>query len=153
MTKKTKAKPARPTVLGSARIAAALELDAQRAHAQAITDAIAEGTSLRQAAAAQGVGVSTFLDWVSKDPALAEHYARAREAGLERLAEEILEIADAPAETQVDVGQARNRIDARKWILSKLLPRRYGDKVDVTSDGEKLAAPQIMVIAGREVTF
>lgn len=143
---KKKAKP-------STRLDAVLAADARRHQAQVIVDTIAQGTSLRQAAATQGVGVSTFLDWVGADPALAEHYTRAREAGLERLAEEIIEIADAPAADQVAVGQARNRIDARKWILSKLLPRRYGDKVDVTSDGEKLAAPQIMVIAGREVTF
>ena len=32
----------------------------------------------------------------------------------------------------------RLRVDARKWALSKMNPKKYGDKVDVTSGGEKI---------------
>jgi len=68
-------------------------------------------------------------------------YARAREQGYERLAEEILEISDA--DCTVDgkpdnalVQQARLRVDSRKWLLSKLLPRKYGDRVTQEIVGE-----------------
>jgi hypothetical protein len=30
------------------------------------------------------------------------------------------------------------RVDARKWIAAKLKPRKYGDKIDHTTGGEKL---------------
>ena len=32
----------------------------------------------------------------------------------------------------------RLKIDAKKWKLSKLAPKKYGDKIDVTTQGEKL---------------
>jgi hypothetical protein len=150
--------------------AAIAEIDARRAVVRAVLDLLADGTSLRQACTKAGVSKSTWLEWVA-DPlayglplTLSDHYARAREAGLERLAEEILEIADDSShDTKVDergnercdnewVQRSRLKVDARKWLLSKLLPKKYGDKVDVTSGGEPIA-PQVMVIAGREVRF
>ena len=54
-------------------------------------------------------------------------YARAREAQADTLADEITEIAD----TEPDPNRARVRVDARKWIASKLKPKRYGDRIDV----------------------
>lgn len=38
------------------------------------------------------------------------------------------------------VQRAKLRVDSRKWLLSKLAPSRFGDRIDVTSGGEKLAA-------------
>ena len=49
-------------------------------------------------------------------------------------ADERMEIADGPAETVVEVQDKRVRIDTRKWTLSKLLPKTYGDKLDVSAD-------------------
>lgn len=38
--------------------------------------------------------------------------------------------------------QARRlQVDTRKWYLSKVLPKLYGDKLDLTSGGEKLPTP------------
>ena len=65
--------------------------------------------------------------------------AIAREHGYERWAEEILQIADTdytgPDGTTDSalVQQARLRVDSRKWLLSKMLPHRYGDKLGVES--------------------
>ena len=71
-----------------------------------------------------------------KDAQLAEQYARAREILLEYHAEEILEIADeAVGSTEsgaTDSGAVQKQklqIDSRKWILSKLAPKKYGDKI------------------------
>jgi hypothetical protein len=36
------------------------------------------------------------------------------------------------------VNRSRLRIDARKWLAAKLHPKKYGDKVDVTTDGKEL---------------
>jgi hypothetical protein len=51
---------------------------------------------------------------------------RAREERADRLFEELFEIADKPCTNQVEVQQQRNRLDTRKWALSKLAPRKYG---------------------------
>ena len=73
------------------------------------------------------------MHWVKEAP---EQYARARELGWDAIAEEIIEIADTPCETQVEVSQARNRIDSRRWLLSKIAPKKYGDRLDVSHSAD-----------------
>lgn len=97
---------------------------------------IADGDSLRTIAKdARMPAPSTFMDWVRKDPELAERYARAREIGMDAIGEEILEIVDSSTpETAV---RDRLRYDARRWYLSKLAPKKYGEKVQHTgADGD-----------------
>lgn len=76
-------------------------------------------------------------------------YARAKSCALDRLAAEILELQDEPVRMVSPGGEApgdpkgdtawvqhqRNRVEARKWLLSKLAPRVYGDKLDATLAG------------------
>lgn len=95
-----------------------------------------EGLSLRKACQAHGVGHSTFLLWVDGDKDLADQYARARDALLDWQAEELEEIGEraASAETAVEVAGLRLLSDNRKWLLSKLGARKYGDKVQVDAN-------------------
>jgi hypothetical protein len=100
--------------------------------------------SLRAICADLGVPVSTFLGWVADNPDLAEQYARAKRAQAELLALEIVQIADE-AEVQASyqgeevtldlsanaIARNRLRVDARKWVASKLLPKVYGDKLAI----------------------
>jgi hypothetical protein len=63
------------------------------------------------------------------------HYARAREARADCWADEIVAMADdAPADHEV-LAKVRLQIDARKWVASKLLPRKYGDRVSAELTG------------------
>lgn len=80
----------------------------------------------------------------------SERYARACEARADYIFEDMLNIADDNSSdvyyddngverTDNDVIQrAKLRIDTRKWVASKLAPKKYGDKLDLTTDGEKL---------------
>ena len=57
-------------------------------------------------------------------------YARAKEIGFEVLADEIIDIADAAE--NIDKDECRRHqlmIDTRKWLLAKLQPRKYGERV------------------------
>ncbi len=63
-------------------------------------------------------------------------YARAREAQAELYADDIIEIADAATEDEIN--SARLKIDARKWVVTRLLPR-YAKKL-VHEGGEKPVA-------------
>ncbi len=104
----------------------------------------------------------TVAKWVVEDTeGFSGQYARAREMGLEELADEALEIAedgtndwverqrrDGSIETVIDrehVDRSRLRVDARKWLLSKRLPKVYGDKqqheVEVREAGTISAEP------------
>jgi hypothetical protein len=85
---------------------------------------------------------STIFKWLSEQPAFSEQYAHARSVQMEAMAEEILEIADdgsndtyetdeGDERTNQDVIQrSRLRVDTRKWLMSKLAPKKYGDKVE-----------------------
>ena len=67
---------------------------------------------------------STVIKWTNQFPEFREQYARARLIQAELMADEILTIADNVHE---DPQSRRGRVDARKWILSKVLPKVYGE--------------------------
>jgi len=105
---------------------------------------LAEGCTLRQIAGELRIeSASSITDWVRADAEFAAHYARAMELRCERMAEEILEIADdnyTGPDGRADNGavqQARLRVDSRRWLLSKLMPRKYGDKITQEITGEE----------------
>ncbi len=107
--------------------------------AAVICERLAEGESLRSICADKAMpGLSTVLGWLfdDKHEGFPEQYARAREAQAELRADEITDIADGVEHGASEAVQAaRLRVDARKWIAAKLLPKRYGDKVQHTGDG------------------
>ena len=110
---------------------------------------LAEGESLRSIARTSGFPAESRIREWSLDAAhpFAAQYARARATGYQKMADEILEIADdsngdlierADGVLTVDhehIQRARLRVDTRKWILSKMLPKVYGDKFQVGGDG------------------
>jgi transposase-like protein len=104
--------------------------------AEAILALMREGESLRKACEATGVSKGSFLRWVDDVEGLADQYARAREEMLDAQAEELELIGDqaANAETAVQVAGLRLKADNRKWLLSKLAPKRYGDKLELSGD-------------------
>lgn len=101
--------------------------------AEAILSLMREGNSLRKACSEHGVNKGTFLLWVERENGLADQYARAREEMLDAQAEELESIGDdaAAAETAVQVAGLRLKADNRKWLLSKLAPKKYGDKLEI----------------------
>ena len=99
---------------------------------------VSEGLSLRKACLRTGLDAARFLRAVDADPGLAKQYARARQALLDKMADEVLELADAPvpvldngATDNALVRQRQLQVDTRKWFLSKLAPKIYGDRLDV----------------------
>lgn len=99
--------------------------------------------SCYKACQSAGVAIGTFYEWVNSDAALAERYARARESLIEHIAAETIAIADEPAALlptgaidSAAVQKQRLQIDTRKWLLSKLAPKKYGEKIEVSGDAE-----------------
>jgi hypothetical protein len=103
---------------------------------------------------------TTVFRWLGDDrySSFREQYARAREAQADAIADEILDIVDdgrndwmekldkdgKPIGWQLNgeaVMRSKLRADSRKWLASKLLPRKYGEKLDVTTGGDKLPPP------------
>lgn len=96
-----------------------------------------------------------FYEWIREKEDLRERYARACEIRAEAIFDEIIQIADddtndteyteSGAKVNSEwVNRSRIKIDARKWVLSKMQPKKYGDKLDVTSDNKAIALPPII---------
>jgi len=101
-----------------------------------ICEEIAAGRSLNKICSEEdwSPDKSTFYRWMYRHPEIRDKYARARESQSMFSAEDILEIAyNATPETY---NVARLQVDAVKWIASKLLPKRYGDKQQLEHTGE-----------------
>lgn len=108
--------------------------------ADLICEGISSGLSLRQICAEDDMpDKATVFRWLSRDETFRDQYARAREAQSDAMLEDILDIADQYDNLQdkLDVEhiqRAKLRIDTRKWAMSKLSPKRYGDKVTLGGD-------------------
>lgn len=125
---------------------------------------LAEGRTLRSVCKDDGIPPeSTVRTWVLDDrEGFAAQYARAREVGYHAMADEAIEIADdGTNDTATDeegnkrtdhdvISRSRLRVDTRKWLLSKALPKIYGDKItqELTGkDGKDLpsAGPAVVI--------
>lgn len=109
-----------------------------------LCDYIVQGGHLAGFCKERGFSYTTALMWIQADTKRVEMYARAREDRSDVLADEIVSISDeAEARAKLDgedvvvqfdsaaVSRNKLRVDARKWVASKLKPRTYGDKVQV----------------------
>lgn len=112
-----------------------------------ICELLADGMSLREVCKQEGMpNRSTVFRAIAVDAEFRDQYARAREAGLEALADDIVAISDDDTrdwepvrdsegqivDIKVDgehVTRSKLKVDTRKWLLSKLVPKKYGDKV------------------------
>lgn len=119
---------------------------------------LAEGESLRSICRDPVMPARTTVhEWVINDrDGFAAQYTHAREVGLDEMAEELLEIAadgsndwmhrNDPQNPGYDfngenVARSRLRVDTAKWYVSKLAPKRYGDKLELSGpDGQPINA-------------
>lgn len=108
---------------------------------------------------------STFFAWLASSEVWQSQVARAREAGIEAHIEDMIDIADNATDDVYIDEQGKPRLDgvstqrakvmiyAREKAAQLLAPRRFGQKLDVTSDGKALPAPQVntLVVASDKV--
>lgn len=113
----------------------------------------------------KGMPVSTtWWRWHSEDEELQHKVARAREAGVEALMMETIDIADTQevgqrVTTKPDgtietveedmIAHRKLRIESRFKYAQMIAPRKYGPKVDVTSGGEALPTPAPVLVDAR----
>jgi hypothetical protein len=114
----------------------------QEAFSRIISE-ICEGKSLRSILASDPKNLpafKTFLEWVSKDDSMSKQYAQAMmvraELKFESIEQDYTEEPQRDPESgRIDsawVNLQRLKIDAKKWELSKMLPKKYGDKQETT---------------------
>jgi hypothetical protein len=109
-----------------------------------ICEWIASGKSLRSYCNQDGkTPFNTVLGWLRDDnnEDFRAKYARARELQAEVMADELMDIADKDKPDQLVLQHDKMKIETRQWIASKLLPKKYGNKLeyeDVSKQQRKL---------------
>lgn len=112
-----------------------------------ICERIEEGESLRSVLKDKDtLSSKTFFEWIDSDTKKVKQYARATSLRADDIFDEIIEIADNTIEGTVietdDHGRTKEKkgdmlghrklqIDTRKWSLSKMNPKKYGEKLEI----------------------
>lgn len=132
-----------------------------------ICDRISHGESLRAVCRDPAMpSKSTVLRWLREKPELRDQYVLARDDLMEYWASDILEIADdgsldtipglnkygdeVMVPNHANVQRDRLRIDSRKWLLSRLNAKVYGDRVGLEVSGEVAVKVDIGSLSARE---
>jgi hypothetical protein len=117
--------------------------------AEQILRRLSMGETLAEICADPAIPVSTGAvrqwDVYDRDGWFSAAYARARRQQVEAWSDELLKIADDP---RLEPNDRRVRLDTRKWIMARLNPNRWGDKVTVAGD---LDAPLQHVVTRLDV--
>lgn len=113
---------------------------------------VARGERTRVAIKKADISFDTFFRWIEDDEDKSKQYARACELRAESMADEILAIADStkddvitddngnPVTNHKVIQRDRLRVDTRKWLMSKMMPKKYGERqaIDHTTNGKEI---------------
>ena len=123
--------------------------------AERVCAGLAEGKSLREICRADASLPSrgAIMSWAQDiDHEFAERYLRARQIGAWTWFDEMIDIADDSSNDWMQrrdkdgaavgwqlngdhVQRAKLRIEARKWIVARMLPRAFGDRIGMQHTG------------------
>jgi len=125
-----------------------------------ICQRIADGESIRAICSDPDMPSTTAIfRWIAngKYDGFRQLYEASMQIRLETLGDGLIELADAPIERNaagaIDsaaVQMRRLQIETRRWILSKLLPRKYGDRMGLDHQGEGI---NLTVVTGVPESF
>ena len=124
-----------------------------------IIEAIANGQSLSSILRQEGFPSYSWCKiQLRQNEVLRRAYDQAIEDRADRLAEELIELADQSIPAGLDgpaasawVQQLRLKVDVRKWAASKLGHRVYGERLDVSVNHEKISIIQALADAQNRV--
>ncbi len=132
-----------------------------------ICSCLAEGESLRSICKNEDLpSRETVRNWLKTNEAFLGQYVRAREEQADNFAEEILEIADDATNDFMErkrqdgsteevfdkehVQRSKLRVDARKWLMSKMAPTKYGEKLELGGPDGQAIVPVLNVTIGSD---
>lgn len=155
MTKKTNKPKGRPTLLTYPLV-------------NKICARLAEGESLRGICADEDMpNKATVMRWLAANTEFRDQYTRAREVQADFWAEQIIEISDTPVEgTRTEdgkdgtktvredmLGHRRLQVDTRKWLMARMAPKKYGDRLTQEVSGPAGGPIQTQEVSPRDRLF
>lgn len=129
--------------------------------ADTICARLSEGESLRSVCKDENMpSRQTVFNWMRTHKGFLDQYARAKQESADAMAEDILTIAEVTVEMVQEnpevagpiVQAQRLHVDAKKWLMSKMKPKKYGDQIDITSKGESIAVLPAEIYGKRNTT-
>jgi hypothetical protein len=133
----------------------------------AICARLADGESLRSVCRDEAMpDKASVFRWLREHADFCDQYARAKEESADTHADEILDIADEGSNDWMQrndpenpgwvangeaIQRSRLRVDTRKWIASKLKPKKYGEKVSTEISGPDGGAIKIYATPADEM--
>lgn len=112
---------------------------------------LARGRSLRTVCKDEDMpDLSTIFDWLRTKDGFSQQYAQAKEESADADAEILEELGDLaieeakavdPKSSNAVVSAYKLKADNMKWAMSKKKPKKYGDKLDMTTNGKDLPTP------------
>jgi hypothetical protein len=116
-----------------------------------ILEKISCGQSLVSAVKSLGIPYATAKYQIRHSETIKSDYHRAIEERGDYLADELVDLSDEMPPADLDpslinawVNRQRLRIDARKWSASKLRPKMWGDKIDVSVTHTQISITQAL---------
>lgn len=118
---------------------------------------LSEGQSLRTVCKSDDMPCkATIFNWIRTNEDFLDQYTRAKQESADALTDEMLDIADDSTNDYMTksnedgseyeavnaehIQRSRLRIETRKWLSSKLKPKKYGDKLQA-----EITAPEGVV--------
>lgn len=136
--------------------------------AEKICEQLAEGKSLASICRSDDFpSKAVVFNWIRKFPEFREMYDRAKMESTDALFEEILDIADNASNDWMERNDPKNpgwvvngdhiqrdriRVDVRKWALSKLKPKKFGDSINAKLSGDAENPIEVKDISKEEFT-
>lgn len=128
--------------------------------ADKICDGIANGWSMRTICDKEDMpALSSIFLWLRTYKEFSEQYARACEERTEAHNELLLDLGDEATELAQNVDPKASgavvqavklKADNLKWVMSKMKPKKYGDKIDMTTNGKDLPTPLLHAIRNND---
>lgn len=127
--------------------------------ADKLCERLALGESMRTVCANDWApSIQTVFSWIRTKPGFLDQYARAKQEAADAMSEDILDISDEGTNDWMEksnskgkiigwevngeaVQRSKLRVDTRKWLMSKMKPKKYADKIDLTTNGKDLPTP------------
>ena len=116
--------------------------------ADRICAALATGISLNRLCKQDDMPApATVFRWLGENPGFRDKYTLAKQESADAMAEDILDIADDQTQDEllteegyrgnpVAVNRARLRVDTRKFLMAKMKPKKYGDRINHDHGGQ-----------------
>mgnify|MGYP000053022281 CR=1 FL=1 len=103
----------------------------------------------------------TIFSWIKNNQKFSDQYARAKKCQIEALVDEIIDIADDDSNDTIIneqgnrvlnkeyIARSRLRIDTRKWLASKLIPKVYGAVVDNSPEMDDTTRQELLALRAK----